>query len=252
MSKYSGRPPAFTFNMPENEYTEHGCAKLFPTPAVTSQAMRKTIFISIVLLSCLDSAFAIDNINILGLFKNKAIVQIDGKQRVLSAGKESPEGVLLISANSKEAVLEIDGVRDTYTLGSHIGGEFKKAAAGKTSTIAPDANGMYWVNGSINGFQVAFVVDTGATLISMNKHQANRIGLNYKLAGKESTANTASGEAKIYIMKLDKVKVGDIEVRDVEGAIHDSDFPKVILLGNTFLNKVNMKREGKILLLEDR
>lgn len=214
--------------------------------------MLKTILISIFLLCYLDSAFAIENISILGLFKNKAIVQIDGKQRVLSAGKKSPEGVLLISADSKEVVLEIDGERNTYSLGSHIGGKFKKPEAGNTSTIAPDANGMYWVNGSINGFQVAFVVDTGATLISMNKHQANRIGLNYKLEGIESTANTASGVTKIYIMNLDKVKVGDIEVRDVQGAVHDSDFPQVILLGNTFLNKVNMKREGKILLLEDR
>ena len=86
----------------------------------------------------------------------------------------------------------------------------------------------------------------------MNKHQAKRIGLNYKLEGKQSVANTASGLSKIYIMNLDKVKVGDIEVRDVQGAVHDSDFPKVILLGNTFLNRVSMKREGKILQLEDR
>lgn len=214
--------------------------------------MLKTFFISICLLFYLVSAFAIDTINILGLFKDKAIVQIDGKQRVLSTGEKSAEGVRLISANSKEAILEIDGERNTYTLGSHIGGKFKKPEAGNISTIAPDANGMYWVAGSINGFQVAFVVDTGATLISMNKHQANRIGLNYKLEGIESTANTASGVTKIYIMNLDKVKVGDIEVRDVQAAVHDNDFPQVILLGNTFLNEVNMKREGKILLLEDR
>ncbi len=195
---------------------------------------------------------AVDKINVLGLFTNKAIVKIDGKQRVLSPGKPSPEGVLLISANSSEAVIEIDGVRGTYTLGSHIGGNYKAAAGGKTSTIAPDANGMYWANGSINGFQVKFVVDTGATLVSMNKHHANRIGLQYRLEGRESSASTAAGITKIYIMKLDRVRVGDIEVRNVEGAVHDGDFPEVILLGNTFLNKVSMKREGQILTLESR
>ncbi len=215
-------------------------------------SMVKTVLILVFLLFYSDSVFAIEKINILGLFTDKAIVLIDGKQRILVAGKKSPEGVLLISANSQEAVLEIDGERNTYTLGSHIGSKYKKPQAGKISTIAPDANGMYWVNGSINGFQVSFVVDTGATLISMNKHQAKRIGLNYKLEGKQSVANTASGLSKIYIMNLDRVKVGDIEVRDVQGAVHDSDFPKVILLGNTFLNRVSMKREGKILQLEDR
>lgn len=215
-------------------------------------SMVKTVLILVFLIFYTDSVFAIEKINILGLFKNKAIVVIDGKQRVLVAGKISLEGVLLISANSQEAVLEIDGERNTYTLGSHIGSKYKKPQAGKISTIAPDANGMYWVNGSINGFQVSFVVDTGATLISMNKHQAKRIGLNYKLEGKQSMANTASGVSKIYIINLARVKVGDIEVRDVQGAVHDSDFPQVILLGNTFLNRVSMKREGKILQLEDR
>ncbi|NKB36990.1 MAG: TIGR02281 family clan AA aspartic protease [Gammaproteobacteria bacterium] len=201
---------------------------------------------------CSQAAPAIEKINILGLFKNKAIVRVDGKQRILEVGKTSPEGIILVSANSKEAILEIEGEQNTYTLGSHIGSKFKAAEGGKTSTIAPDSNGMYWVSGSINGFQMSFIVDTGATLISMNKHDAKRIGLNYKLEGRVSSANTASGVSKIYIMNLDKVKVGDIEVRDIEGAIHDSDFPKVTLLGNTFLNKVNMKREGQLLQLESR
>ncbi len=214
--------------------------------------MSKYLIISVCFLLYIDCVFAIEKISIHGLFKNKAIVEIDGKQRVLSVGKKSPEGVSLISANSKEAVLEINGERGTYKLGSHIGSKFKRSTGGKISTIAPDANGMYWVSGSINGFQVSFVVDTGATLIAMNKHQARRIGLNYKLEGKQSVANTASGLSKIYIMNLDKVKVGDIEVQDVKGSVHDSDFPKVILLGNTFLNRVNMKREGKLLQLQDR
>lgn len=216
------------------------------------RVMNRLLIISLLLLFHIESLLAIENINILGLFKNKVILKVDGKQRILSVGKNSPEGIILISANSREAILEIDGIRDTYTLGSHIGGSFKKPDEGKISTIAPDKQGMYWVNGSINGFQVDFVVDTGATLISMNKHQAKRIGLNYKLEGKQAVSNTASGLSKIYIMNLNKVRVGEIELKDVEGAIHDSDFPQVILLGNTFLNRVNLKREGQILQLQDR
>jgi len=193
---------------------------------------------------------AVEKITVVGLFKDKAIVHIDGKQRILTIGKTSPEGVKLISANSREAVIEIDGNQETYTLGTHISGEFTAPASGTTVTIAPDSTGMYEVNGSINGFLVKFVVDTGATLISMNKHHANRIGLNYKMEGEESLSETASGYAKTYLVKLKEVRVGDIVLNDVQGAVHDGEFPSVILLGNSFLGRVNMMREDKILQLK--
>jgi len=63
---------------------------------------------------------AVDKITVSGLFNDKAVVTIDGKQRLLKVGKPSPEGVLLISANAKEAVIEVDGEQKTYTLGQHI------------------------------------------------------------------------------------------------------------------------------------
>jgi len=191
----------------------------------------------------------VEKIAVQGLFKDKAVVAIDGKPRVLTAGQTSPEGVKLISSDSKIAVLEINGVRQSYELGSKISGVFKKSTAKDIVTIAPDSENMYHVNGSINGFQVSFVVDTGATLISMNKHVAKRIGLNYKLEGEKGMSYTASGVDRIYIMKLKKVKVGDIELRDVGAAIHHGDFPRVILLGNAFLSRVDMQRKGRLMQL---
>jgi aspartyl protease family protein len=208
--------------------------------------------ISLMLLLFSMPCMAVEKITVIGLFKDKAIVNIDGKQHVLTAGKTSPEGVKLISSNSREAVLEINGKKDTYTLGTHISSEFTPPSPGTTVTIAPDSSGMYEVNGSINGFQVKFVVDTGATLISMNKHNANRIGLNYKLEGQESVAQTASGYSKIYLVNLKEVLVGDIKLQNIQGAVHDDDFPKVILLGNSFLNRVNLSRDGSLLQLEHK
>jgi len=198
------------------------------------------------------NVFAVEKITISGLFKNKAIVTIDGKQRLLKVGEPSPEGVLLISANAKEAVIEIDGKQKTYTLGQHIGSIFKKPTGRNTVSIAPDRGGFYEVNGSINGFQVKFLVDTGATAISMNKHQAQRIGINYKFEGKEGLSETASGLDKIYIVNLKTVMVGGIKLHDVQAAIHDGDFPRIILLGNTFLGRVKMIREGQMLMLEEK
>jgi len=209
--------------------------------------------IILILLSVITPcSSAVEKIMVSGLFKDKAVVIIDGKQRVLTIGNTSPEGVKLIAANSHEAVLEIDGKQQAYALGASISNNFTGPVAGETVTIAPDNGGMYQVNGSINGYQVSFVVDTGASLIAMNKHQAKRIGLDYKMKGVESTTETASGYAKIYLVKLKEVKVGNITVHDVDGAVHDDDFPTVILLGNSFLSRVNLNREGMLLQLKDK
>lgn len=191
--------------------------------------------------------YGVEKIVILGLFKEKAIIEIDGKRHTLSTGETSPEGITLISANSREARLDVNGEISTFTLGTHIGSSFKPPTGFKTVTIAPDSQGMYFVNGQINGFQINFVVDTGATLIVMNKHQAKRLGLNYKLEGEESISSTASGIEKVYIVPLKSVTIGDIQLRDIPAAVHDSGFPEVTLLGNSFLEKVDIKREGKLL-----
>lgn len=211
----------------------------------------KAVSLVLLLIVTLPS-MAIDKITVVGLFTDKAVIEIDGKQRLLKTGETSPEGVKLISANSREAVLEIDGKQDTYTIGTHISlsTSFSAPPEGTTVTIAPDATGMYEVDGSINGFQVRFVVDTGATLISMNSEHAKRIGINYKMDGVESTTETASGYTKSYLVKLDKVRVGDIELHDVPGSVQEGDFPTVILLGNSFLSKVNLTRDGRILQLK--
>lgn len=214
--------------------------------------MYKKITCSIFLLIFIHTCYAIDKIIVIGLFKDKAIITLDGKQRLLTSGETSPEGVTLISANSNEAVLEINGVRNHYTIGTHIGSRFRGPTGQKTVSIAADSQGMYWVNGSINDFQVKFIIDTGATLISLNKHQARRIGLDYKMDGKESLTSTASGLDKVYLMKLKKVTVGDIELHDITAAVHDSNFPEAVLLGNSFLSRIDMKREGGLMQLQKK
>ncbi len=206
-----------------------------------------TILISTVFLLANQPSFAVDKIVINGLFKDKAIATIDGKQRVLKKGNSSPEGVLLIESNSKKAIIEINGQQDTYTLGTQIGNTFKPPSSGEKLILTPDSSGMYNISGTINGSNISFVVDTGATFVSMNSNIAKRLGIDYKLDGKESQSYTASGKSKVYIVKLKKVKVGDIELYNVKGAVHEGDFPVITLLGMSFLSKLDMKREGRIM-----
>lgn len=203
----------------------------------------------ILLVFVCGHSLAVDKIKVVGLFKDKAVIIIDGKQHVLRKNTTSPEGVTLISANSNEAILEVDGEQKSYTLGNQVSIKFSETEPGRTVSIAP-TNELYLVNGSINDFQVQFLVDTGASSVAMNRQTAKRLGLNFRMDGQEGLSETASGYSKIYVVNLEKVTVGDIVLEDVEGVVHDSEFPRIILLGNSFLSKVHLRREGQLLLLE--
>jgi len=206
--------------------------------------------LSFLLFAVAGEAFATD-ISILGLFRDKAMVKIDGKQRILKLGKASPEGVLLISSNSSEAIIEINGVQNSYRLGSHIGSSFKQDAQPEVS-IYKDEHGMFAVVGSINNFPVNFLVDTGATYIAMNKHEARRLGIDYRQYGQRSFSSTANGVVKTWDIVLNKVQVGDVTLHNVKGSVLDGDSPRIVLLGMSFLGQLEMKNQGSSLKLKKK
>jgi aspartyl protease family protein len=189
-------------------------------------------------------------IMVLGLFKNRAIVKIDGKQRSLKKGKKSPEGVMLISADSEIAILEVDGKQQEFKLGRHVSTSFKKKKQAEAKIMS--VNGMYSTAGFINGQQVHFLVDTGATWIAMNSHQARRLGINFRFLGKQSSVSTANGVVPIYRIMLEKVRVGEIELWNVESGVLVGNSPSEVLLGNSFLNRVEMQRQGQVMLLRQK
>lgn len=196
--------------------------------------------------------YAVEKITVVALFTGKAMVELDGKRRLLKRGQTSPEGVTLINATAKGATLEVNGERKLYPLGRQIGSKFKQAASARPVRISPSATGMYATSGTINGRSVKFLVDTGATVIAMNRNEARRLSLNFRVDGTRGQATTASGIVNTYNVRLRKVRVGQIELRDVDATVVDGDFPAEILLGNSFLNRVDMRREGRILELRPR
>ncbi len=195
------------------------------------------------------SAFAgPDKVTVMALFTNKAMLVIDGKQRMVAAGETTPEGVTLVSADADGAVLEIDGQRRPYGLGAQISSSF---AGPRTRNVRlfPTSNGMYLASGSINGLPIEFIVDTGATLVSMNGRDARRIGIDYRVVGEPARSTTASGVAQVFLVDLERVQLGDITLRNVRGAVHEGDFPPQVLLGQSFLNRLDMSRDGSMLTL---
>lgn len=200
-------------------------------------------------LAC--SALAAPDVSILALFKNKAVVLVDGTRRVLSAGQTSPEGVKLVAADSEGATLEIDGRRERYALGDRIGSHYAGPSS-REVRLWPDDQGMYLASGSINGQSVKFLVDTGASQVALNAALARRLGIDFRFDGRRGAVETASGVARAYRVMLDRVKIGDIQLRNVEALVLDGSHPRNALLGMSFLQKLDLKHEGRALVLRQK
>ncbi|GAB1267693.1 TIGR02281 family clan AA aspartic protease [Aurantivibrio infirmus] len=185
-----------------------------------------------------------------GLFKDTAVLIIDGRQQVLKKGSRSDEGVLLLSADSRSAIVEVQGVKQTLTIEKFAPISTKSTEPVKaTVRINANSGGHYDVQGRINGRAVDFLVDTGATTIAMNMPTAEKLGIRYE-KGERIQVSTANGIAQAYRVKLKSVRIGDVEVNNVDAAVSLGDFPTKILLGNSFLSRVEMRTENGLLILE--
>jgi aspartyl protease family protein len=213
--------------------------------------LKRRKWLLVVLLVCIYSAasWAIKDIHVVALFKDRAIVMIDGKQRLLRAGDSSPEGVKLVSADSVGAVFEYQG----RTLERQLDGRVHAAAESPKGhddvLIFRDKWGMFKTVGSINGLPVKFLVDTGASSVAMNSAQARRLGVDFRVQGEPIYVSTASDVTQAYQLKLDIVKVGSIQLRNVTAVVLDGAQPTDVLLGMSFLGHLEMINKGNKLIL---
>jgi aspartyl protease family protein len=194
-----------------------------------------------------------EEINVVGLSSGKAVIQLSSspKPRVLRDGDALPGGIKLIKATPESALFEINGKRRSLTLGNNqISNARSSFNASSSVTLVADVRGQFMTTGSINGATVQMLVDTGATFVALGVTDARRMGINY-LAGERAVSRTANGLAHVFKVKLDSVRVGDISLTNVDATIHDSDMP-FALLGMSFLNRVEMRREGTDLTLTKR
>ena len=204
----------------------------------------RTLILLILLITFFPIAntYASHKIKIMALFTDKAMVSIDGKQKLLKKGK-TYQGVTLISSDSEAVILQLHGKKKKFKLGSEITTSFKKADPGKELVVWKDMTNMFRIHGSINNFSIHFLIDTGATSVALSSQAAKRIGLKYK-KGIPMQASTASGIAKGYSLTLDKVKIGHIQIYNVQAVVLEGSFPTEVLLGQSFLSRLHMIRDG--------
>ena len=193
------------------------------------------------------------DINVVATTAGKVVVSINGgKPRTLVPGQTTPEGVRLISATSESAVFELAGKRQTLAPGQsgvYGTGPQQGDRGGGSATFTADSRGHFIVNGQVNDMSLRFMVDTGASMVALTKEDASRAGVNH-LEGTRRRVQTANGLMLVYQVKLATVRVGDITLYNVDAVVVAEEGKLgVSLLGMSFLNRMDMRREGDTLTL---
>ena len=212
----------------------------------------KTVAAAVAFLLASGGAAA-QSVALQGMLGAKALLIVDGSPPKTVAPGETFNGVKVVSTSGDTAVVEYSGRRHTLRVGdspASVGASGAAPGSGSRIVLNAGSGGHFVTPGQINGQQVRFVVDTGATVVALGEDEARRIGLKYK-EGRLGQASTANGVVTTWQVKLASVRVGDEEIRDVDASVLPASMP-YILLGNAFLSRFQMKRENDVMVLERR
>ncbi len=192
-----------------------------------------------------------------GIMGNKALLIINGNPPKAVAVGDTYLGVTVVSIQGDSAHVAQAGQTRSVRVGEapvSVGalatsGGASGASSGKI-VMQAGSGGHFAGQGQINGKSFQFLVDTGATAVALGLEDAKRMGLNY-LQGQQIQLATANGTSRGWRVKLALVRVGDVDVYDVDAVVTSSDMPYV-LLGNSFLTRFQMTRTNETLVLVKR
>ncbi|MEK8050204.1 retropepsin-like aspartic protease [Ideonella sp. DXS22W] len=182
----------------------------------------------------------------------RALLLIDGQPQTLAVGA-SARGVTLRRLGDGEAEVEVGGQRQLLRLGAspaQVGIGASTPSVGNVIVLPASEGGHFVATGTINGRTVQFTVDTGATTVALSQSEANRIGLDWK-SGQRGQSMTANGLVPVHSLTLSSVKIAGVEVMNVRATVLPAEMP-VILLGNSFLDRFTMRRDGDTMRLEKK
>lgn len=206
---------------------------------------------ALLLAAAFAGGAAAQSVSMSGSLGSKALLIIDGTPRTVAAG-QTVQGIKVLSVSGSETVVELNGRRQTLPLGGaqvNLGGA-ASAGGGTQIVIAAGSGGHFVTDGAINGKVVRFMVDTGATSVAMSEAEAKRIGLDYT-RGQRGLARTANGSVVAHRVSLASVRLGDVTVYNVDAVVVPAGM-EVVLLGNSFLSRFQMRRDADVLVLDKR
>ena len=207
-------------------------------------------FLVILLLLLAGAGLASDTaVKVIALFADKALLQVGDEQKIVRKG-ETFAGVLLKSSSGRGAIVIVDGKEMKLGLNQSIAGNFKKPDRSNLKVYA-DSSGMYFVNGRINGQSTRFLVDTGATFVTMSGNKASSLNIDYR-SGAPGTAQTAASIVQVWQIRLDSVSIGGIKLSNIDATVIAGSQPPEVLLGNSFLQHTQLQQAGSVLEIRQR
>jgi aspartyl protease family protein len=188
-----------------------------------------------------------------GRMGGRALLVIDGATVMLAPG-ESRAGVRLVALDGEDrARVEWDGRVTTLVVGGApvaIGAAADARSGSREVVLAAGRGGHFVGRGAINGRPVNFMVDTGATVVALSRDEAARLRLDLTSA-RPVTLSTANGLVVAQQLTLTAVSLGDVTVANVRAVVVPAPMGHV-LLGNSFLQRFQMRRENDVMRLELR
>jgi aspartyl protease family protein len=214
--------------------------------------MRHFICLWLLTLSCAaaSAAHAAESVALIGLIGNKAaVLSLDGGDPKTVKLGQTWNGITVLSVEKDAATIEMKGEKRLLHIGQHYRAAATTVNRGSV-VLSADPRGHFFADGTVNGLPLRFMVDTGATVIALPRREAERLGLDYRNASRGVTS-TANGPVAAYRVKLDSVRVGGIEMHNVDAMVLEGGLD-MALLGMSFLNRVQMQRDGAIMILIQR
>lgn len=187
-----------------------------------------------------------------GVMGGKALLLIDGQPQMVAVG-QTVQGIRLVSIQGDQAQVERGGTTTTLRVGGSpaaVGAGFSRPGAPREISIPVGPGGHFTTVGTINGQAVNFMVDTGATFVALSQADAVRLGVDLK-TGQRGVSQTANGPVPVVGVVLNSIKVGEIEIFNVQAVVMPAAMGHV-LLGNSFLSRFTWRRDSDVLRLEQK
>lgn len=213
-----------------------------------------SVFAIVLLLAWSTTSWAaVPHVEVVALFENKAMLLINKERILVSVGETTEHGVSLISADAKGAVIAIGGTKRRVTLGGLVRPLENGASEGdKKIYVYRGPDNLFRTIGSINGYPVNFLVDTGASSIALSSQEAKRLGINYRLTGKPTLISTASGTENGFRVVIDRVTIAGTTLRSIAGLVLEGAEPSTPLLGMSYLNRFEIINSGQVMTLKKK
>ena len=176
-----------------------------------------------------------------GSMGEQVVLIIDGRTRVVRVG-EAVDGMVVRRAPGGALLLETGPCQAPQRLGStpvRVGSPARAMPMPERLVLQAGGDRLYRGEGEINGRAISGVVDTGASVMVVPAAQARRLGLPEQ-GGREVDVQTAAGRSVGRRVKIDRVRLGPLEARDVDAVVIDVDLPYV-LYGNSFLQDFHLQ-----------